>query len=222
MQQLASILSMLVKAVAVLGLLAVSFGPAYSHAFIKLAYASKWSNSAAPQVLSAYMVYVLLVAVNGITEAFVHATQSRQDLRRSNFLLVGFTTAHIALSFGLVARFGTVGLVLADAANMLLRISYSLRQIAVFFRGVRGFSVLGVLPRVATVVSCAAASLLVHASEACIYNGSILGGFGPRAAAHVSVGASCLAVLLVRIYSTERAAVSAVAALRTSMRLKRD
>lgn len=62
----------------------------------------------------------------GITEAFVHAVLGSAALQQANLLLVVFTAVHLACSAVLVHIAGAGGLVLADAANMLLRIAYSL------------------------------------------------------------------------------------------------
>ena len=63
--QLAAALGVMTKAVGVLGLLAVSFGPAFSYTALRLVYGVRWSETEAPAVLSAYCGYVLLLALNG-------------------------------------------------------------------------------------------------------------------------------------------------------------
>jgi oligosaccharide translocation protein RFT1 len=55
------------------GLLAVAFGPAYTYVVLRTAYGQRWSETDAPQALGVYCAYILLLAVNGILEAFVHA-----------------------------------------------------------------------------------------------------------------------------------------------------
>lgn len=55
------------------GLLAVSFGPAYTYMLLRLMYGLRWSETEAPRALATYCLYILLLAVNGILEAFVHA-----------------------------------------------------------------------------------------------------------------------------------------------------
>ena len=55
------------------GLLAAAFGPAYTYMLLRLVYGQRWSETEAPQALAAYCLYILLLAVNGIFEAFVHA-----------------------------------------------------------------------------------------------------------------------------------------------------
>jgi len=65
LQQLAGVLSVLVREVMLLGLLAVAFGPAYCYTALRLAYSTRWSESEAPRVLAVYCGYILLLAVNG-------------------------------------------------------------------------------------------------------------------------------------------------------------
>ena len=48
-----------------LGLLFVAFGPSYSWLLLHLLYGEAWSSTEAPDVLAAYCVYVLLMAING-------------------------------------------------------------------------------------------------------------------------------------------------------------
>jgi oligosaccharide translocation protein RFT1 len=59
------VLTIAVKAVALLGLLAVSFGPFYSYTLLRVVYSQRWSETEAPFVLGCYTAYLLLLAVNG-------------------------------------------------------------------------------------------------------------------------------------------------------------
>ncbi len=65
LQPLLRALSPMVKAVALLGLLAAAFGPSYSYVLLRLVYGTRWSETEAPAVLAAHSVYVLLLALNG-------------------------------------------------------------------------------------------------------------------------------------------------------------
>lgn len=51
----------------------MAFGPAYTYMLLRLVYGQRWSETEAPRALAAYCLYILLLAVNGILEAFVHA-----------------------------------------------------------------------------------------------------------------------------------------------------
>ncbi len=62
----------------------------------------------------------------GVTEAFVHAVLDARGLQQVNGLLVVFSCAHVAASLVCIRAMGAVGLVIADAVNMTLRIASSL------------------------------------------------------------------------------------------------
>jgi Rft protein len=64
---LAHCLSLLAQTVSLLGLTAVAFGPPYAYLAIRLLYSTTWCDSEAPTVLSAFTLYILLLAVNGET-----------------------------------------------------------------------------------------------------------------------------------------------------------
>lgn len=65
--RLSGVLCVAVKAVTVAGLLAVTFGPAYSFTLLRAVYSQRWADTEAPFVLGCYTAYLLLLAVNGET-----------------------------------------------------------------------------------------------------------------------------------------------------------
>ncbi|KAK9800859.1 hypothetical protein WJX73_001189 [Symbiochloris irregularis] len=133
LRQRLRMLQLMVKGACTAGMLAAAFGPGYAYLALRIAYGIQWSETQAPSVLALYSVYIALLAVNGTLEAFQHAVASPSQLTRSNIWLVGFTAAHLALSVGLVGRMGAVGLICADACNMVLRIWYSVRFVEQHF-----------------------------------------------------------------------------------------
>lgn len=72
--------------------------------------------------------------LTGVTEAMVNAAASAAELRRYNLLLVVFSVIYICLSVIAVQMWGTVGLVLANCGNMLVRVLYSSLFIRNYFR----------------------------------------------------------------------------------------
>ena len=59
---------------ALTGLMATAFGPSYAYLMLRLLYGRRWSDTEAPAALGWYCPYIALLAVNGITEAYLHAT----------------------------------------------------------------------------------------------------------------------------------------------------
>lgn len=125
-------LCVLLHFVSLLGLLLVSFGPAYAYVLLDLLYGAKWSTTAAPQVLSCYCVYLLFMSVNGVTEAFVQAVMAPRDLQRYNLYLVGFSAVYLA-ACAVLLPYGPRGLIAANGVNMAMRIAYSAGFIRRFF-----------------------------------------------------------------------------------------
>lgn len=78
-----------------------------------------------PSLLRWYCVYVLIIAVNGMTECFMFATMSKDDVDSYNYKMMAFSAVFLAASWYLTI-FGSVGFVIANCLNMLLRIYHRL------------------------------------------------------------------------------------------------
>jgi len=181
------------------GLFAVAFGPAYCQLLLRLAYGERWAATGAPAALAAYCPYILLLAVNGILEAFVHAVAAPAELAAANAALVGCAGAHMAAVAAASARGGGApGVVAADALSMAARIAYSAWFVRRRFAGVPGFGLAALLPRGGTLCALAAAAAATLASAAAC--GARLGfslapGSGPAAALARRAAAAAAAVL---------------------------
>ena len=86
-----------------------------------------------------YYLYVLIMAVNGITEAFVFAVIGSVELARYNAWLLLFSLLYVTASIVLLP-WGSVGLIAANCVNMTARIVYSCSFIASHFRFLQAHS----------------------------------------------------------------------------------
>ncbi|TPP59426.1 Protein RFT1 protein, partial [Fasciola gigantica] len=82
-------------------------------------------NTTAVTLLRLYSAYVLLLAWNGSTEAFLNATMSTDEVSRHNKRLILFSIIFLAANGLMVPWLGVHGFVLANCINMISRISYS-------------------------------------------------------------------------------------------------
>ncbi|CAG8624505.1 4890_t:CDS:2, partial [Scutellospora calospora] len=89
------VLTTLIKFHILLGLLFIGFATNYTGALIDLLVGSVWSQSLAPLVLSAYCLYVPIMGVNGITEAFVAAVATEETLSILNYWLIAFSAGFV-------------------------------------------------------------------------------------------------------------------------------
>ena len=74
-----------------------------------------------PSLLRWYCLYVLIIAVNGMTECFMFATMSKEDVDAYNYKMMVFSILFLGASWYLTVL-GSVGFVIANCLNMLLRI----------------------------------------------------------------------------------------------------
>ena len=78
----ANTLSILLKFVLVVALTILSFGHSYSYLALDIYGGSLLSGGEGPTLLRWYCVYVLALAVNGVTECFTFAAMSQQQVDR--------------------------------------------------------------------------------------------------------------------------------------------
>ncbi|KAI9261644.1 Rft protein-domain-containing protein [Phascolomyces articulosus] len=120
-----------------LGLLFICFATNYTATLIDLLVGKEWSTERnAPGVLSAYCLYVPIMGINGVTEAFVQAAASKNDLTILSYYMIVFSTCFMASGylFMSVLDMGAIGLVLANMVNLSIRIAYSWNYIRRYFQ----------------------------------------------------------------------------------------
>ncbi|EED23608.1 nuclear division Rft1 protein, putative [Talaromyces stipitatus ATCC 10500] len=123
----------MLRAYAILAVLALSIAPDVVPIGLKLLMGSSWKSEKVQELLSAYCCYIPFLAFNGITEAFVSAAISPADMRKQTAWMTVFTLCFGVASFLLltVAKLGAIGLVWANIINMSVRTIWSL----VYIRG---------------------------------------------------------------------------------------
>ncbi|KAJ0098461.1 hypothetical protein Patl1_19833 [Pistacia atlantica] len=116
------------------GLIFMAFGPSYSYSLIRLLYGQNWSDGEASLALKYYCLYIIVLAMNGTSEAFLHAVATEDQIKRSNDSLLVFSVIYIITNVLLIQSAGAVGLILANSINMSLRIIYSAVFIKHYFQ----------------------------------------------------------------------------------------
>ncbi|KAL5198277.1 hypothetical protein ABZP36_001789 [Zizania latifolia] len=127
------------KLIMLIGLVVISFGPSYSYTLLKLLYGERYSDGDATVILRCYCFYIISLAMNGTSEAFLHAVANEDKLKQSNDMLLLFSAIYIVLNIVLIKSAGAVGLIAANSINMLLRITYSASFIKGYFKGTFSF-----------------------------------------------------------------------------------
>jgi len=127
-KQASIILRNVLRVYSIASLITFAVGPTAAPLLLHVVAGHKWTDSGAGEVLATYCYCIPLLAINGVSEAFVSATASPAELQRQSFWMGAFT-----LGFGLsafvflrVLGMGAQGLVLANCVNMALRIVFNL------------------------------------------------------------------------------------------------
>jgi len=134
-QRAATLLRDILKLYNIMSLLSFSVGPPLAPMLLRILQ-PKWADTEASDVLAVYCYYIPLLAINGVTEAFVAATATHEDLYYQSMFMgaffVGFASS--AYFFLRIMHLGAMGLVWANCVNMALRILFSLRFVALYFK----------------------------------------------------------------------------------------
>ncbi|XP_068109034.1 man(5)GlcNAc(2)-PP-dolichol translocation protein RFT1-like [Hyperolius riggenbachi] len=193
------VLESLLKLVSLIGLIIVAFGYAYSQLALDVYGGEMLSSGSGPVLLRCYCVYVLLLAVNGVTECFTFASMSKEDVDRYNYVMLGLSLTFLCLSYYMTLWLGSVGFILANCFNMGLRIGHSLLYISRYYRGSPYRPLTGLLPSPAVIGALCVSAAVTAYSEKFLCCDS---GWSYRLA-HVLVGFVCLAVTLAALVLSE-------------------
>ncbi|CAM8986622.1 unnamed protein product [Rhodiola kirilowii] len=198
-QKLGRFLTEALKLVLLIGLVVIAFGPNYSYSLIRLLYGQRWSDGEASTALRYYCFFIIVLAMNGTSEAFLHAVANENQLKRSNDSLLVFSLIYVVLNVLLIRSSGAVGLIIANSLNMSLRITYSAIFIRDFFKD-SSFSFQRCLPSGWTLLIIS--GLVTFISEKLLLDRN---NFWRTFPIHFSVGLACLCTSAFVIYRQEQA-----------------
>ncbi|XP_066520508.1 man(5)GlcNAc(2)-PP-dolichol translocation protein RFT1 isoform X2 [Hoplias malabaricus] len=195
----ADVLECLLKLVLLIGLIITAFGYSYSHLALSLYGGELLSSGTGPALLRCYSFYVLFLAINGVTECFVFAAMSKEEVDRYNLVMLGLSASFLMLSYWLTWLFGGIGFILANCCNMVLRITHSLIYIQHYFKHSDHAPLSGLRPHPAVLIALMISSVLTAFSESmfCCDSGWLL------RLAHITTGAVCLLGVVIIVFLTE-------------------
>ncbi|KAK4194826.1 putative oligosaccharide translocation protein RFT1 [Triangularia verruculosa] len=114
----------LVKSYLFLSLIIISLAPVAAPLLLSLIAGPQWLTSGAGTTLSLYTYYIPLLAINGITEAFVSSVATESEVHRQSAWMAAFSFIFAWAGFITlkVLDMGAPGLVWANGVNMTCRI----------------------------------------------------------------------------------------------------
>ncbi|NWX90433.1 RFT1 protein, partial [Nothoprocta pentlandii] len=195
----AGVLELLLKLVLLIGLTITVFGYAYSQLALDIYGGSMLSSGTGPSLLRCYSLYVLFLAVNGVTECFTFALMCKEEVDRYNFVMLALSFTFLCISYFLTYWHGSVGFILANCFNMGIRIAHSVHYIHHFFKESSYRPLAGLLPSPLLLLVYILSGAITVFSEVffCCDKGWV------ARLVHVSVGALCFAATIVTMFYRE-------------------
>jgi len=193
-EQVYSVLRRLLRSLSLLGLIIVVFGFSYSHLLLHLYGGNTLTVGSGPLLLRAHCVCIWFLAINGVTEAYVFAAMTAEQLDRYNRLMVVLSLTFLSSAWLLSSLLGSVGFILSNIINMTLRIIHSARFIDGQYRNLNLNPLGGVIPFKLESTALLLAFAVTATSSWLVYPTSAI--------LHVGIGAvSGLLVLATIIYT---------------------
>uniref|UniRef100_A0A915L5E1 Protein RFT1 homolog n=1 Tax=Romanomermis culicivorax TaxID=13658 RepID=A0A915L5E1_ROMCU len=203
----------LLKLVTLIGFIITVFGFSFSFLALHVYGGTLLSLGRGPILLKWYTLYVVLLAINGVTECFSFAIMPESQVDRHQKWLFIFCFGFLIAALSLTNTFGSVGFILANCVNMVCRIIYSCNYINNFYRvdsinsrymdldllkELKDSPLNSMTPNT-SVFTTLLASFVITSLSNIIF--CCEGTFNTLA--HVAVGAICLLATVFRIYYTE-------------------
>ncbi|KAF8770062.1 Protein RFT1 like protein [Argiope bruennichi] len=116
------------------GLTILMFGYSYSQLLLYIYGGTKLSSGIGLTLMRWHCFYVLLLAINGISEGFKFAVMGHSEIDRYNKSLVCLSVGFLIAGYCLVTVFGSSGFIMANCLNMLFRIVHSFHFIQGYFQ----------------------------------------------------------------------------------------
>ncbi|KAH8117736.1 Rft-1-domain-containing protein [Phellopilus nigrolimitatus] len=219
-----------------LSLLLLTLAPPYLNVVLSVALPPRYLNTSAPAVLSAWVWYIPVLAVNGILEAFVSSVASSKDIAKQSKWMAGASVAYILLTIILysLANLGDTAVVYANIANLVARIIYCFHFISSLNaqkqttgKHAEKNSWGEMLPPLPFLISCGLAGVVTRTSARVFNVETFARGAGRevlRSKAcllHICVGATCGLVCLTVCFLTEKQRVKQLVSLFSSRSLKK-
>ncbi|KAI9859047.1 MAG: Oligosaccharide translocation protein rft1 [Trichoglossum hirsutum] len=126
-QSAANVLADIIKLYVLISIVAAALGPGVAPVLLRIFAGSRWMSVGAGVVLSTYCYYIPLLALNGVTEAFISSVATGTELHKQSVWMSVFSLgfAGAGYLFLEVLGWGAQGLVWANFVNMALRILWS-------------------------------------------------------------------------------------------------
>ena len=119
----------LLRMMILIGIVVAVYAQSYSHMLLHLYGGEKLSSGIGPALLRSQSIFLVFMAVNGVSECYAFASMSTKEVENYKYLMFIMTCVFLFLVYFLAKVFGPIGFVLANCCNFLMRIAYNFNHI---------------------------------------------------------------------------------------------
>jgi oligosaccharide translocation protein RFT1 len=199
------VMQMSLKAALLISLLIACVGPFFSYTFLRLLYGGAWADDTpAVHLLNCYFAYLVFMAANGVSEAFVSASASTKGLRNESVFSLLLSGLYMAALYWFGRRYSATGIIAVNCLNMTARTVYALVYFTRFTR--QSLRVLtAALPHPAVAFALLIGNTVCRASERIVFATPSDGmqQLLVQAATHAVSGAFAVTAFCVAVYVFE-------------------
>uniref|UniRef100_A0A0K8TT16 Protein RFT1 homolog n=1 Tax=Tabanus bromius TaxID=304241 RepID=A0A0K8TT16_TABBR len=193
------VLQTVCRLVSTIGYVAFAFGQSYAGILLLFYGGSDFVAGGLPETLLRWhSLAICFLAVNGITEGYMFATNTSREIDTYNYFMAIFSVMFLLLSFILTSILGPVGFILANCTNMFCRIYYSTKYIHKQYKPLGMNPLKGLIPDVYFFVTLVTMGGICKFSQAKILEYS--------AFYHILIGFMCTIITLV-VWAVENKAL---------------
>ena len=191
----------LLRMMILVGIVVAVYAQSYSHMLLHLYGGEKLSSGIGPALLRSQSIFLVFMAVNGVSECYAFASMSTKEVENYKYLMFIMTCVFLFLVYLLAKVFGPVGFVLANCCNFSMRIAYNFNHIIKRHHEQNQKPWRGVVPPLPVVIVLSIGGGLCYLSKLFLYDefSSYAGAFY-----HFLIGVSCfLATVTCIVFSDE-------------------
>lgn len=123
-----NILKLCIRFMSIFGMLMVAYILTSGKEVITLVFTEKWGNPSTFKILKFYSLYVAIISINGIVEAYSNAMYSSAKMNTYNLFMIINSTLLIFLCIFLT-KYEIIGLIYANSIMMIIRIFFNIHLI---------------------------------------------------------------------------------------------
>ncbi len=197
-------LGLILRAMTLFGLIVLTFGYSYSHLLLHIYGGKNLSQGLGPILLRGHCVFVLLMAVNGVSECYSFAVMTSQEVDKYNYKMTCMAALFLLFSWILSSIYGPLGFIMANWCNFAMRILHNCFVIHKRHAGTNYQPLEALLPPLSTLLCLVVSAIICQMSEVFIYDCDNF----TSVIQHLIVGGICFLLTLTVLLWNERQIVA--------------